>query len=72
MHITLSLDIYFWTEISVSACIVHFLFLEFKRIAPYLSDLNDSIIELGFKIADGTITDIDVIAEHILTCHGSM
>ena len=29
------------------------------------SDLNDSIIELGFKIADGTITDIDVIAEHI-------
>ena len=29
------------------------------------SDLNDSIIELGFKIADGTITDIEVIAEHI-------
>lgn len=29
------------------------------------SDLNDSIIELGFKIADGTITDIEVIADHI-------
>ena len=25
----------------------------------------DSIIDLGFKIADGTITDIDVIADHI-------
>ena len=29
------------------------------------SDLNDSIIELGLKIADGTITEIEVIAEHI-------
>lgn len=29
------------------------------------ADLDDSIIELGLKIADGTITDIKVIAEHI-------
>ena len=28
-------------------------------------DIEDSIIELGFKIADGTITDIDVIANRI-------
>ena len=28
-------------------------------------DIDDSIIDLGFKIADGTITDIDVIAAHI-------
>lgn len=30
-----------------------------------LSNIDDSIIELGFKIADGTITDIEMIAEHI-------
>ena len=29
------------------------------------TDIDDSIIDLGFKIADGTITDIDVIANHI-------
>ena len=31
------------------------------------SDLNidDSIIELGFKIADGTITDLEIIADHM-------
>lgn len=28
-------------------------------------DLDDSIIDLGFKIADGTITDIDVIADRM-------
>lgn len=28
-------------------------------------DIEDSIIELGFKIADGTITDLEIIADHI-------
>ena len=28
-------------------------------------NIEDSIIELGFKIADGTITDLDIIADHI-------
>ena len=28
-------------------------------------DIEDSIIELGFKIADGTITDLEIIANHI-------
>lgn len=28
-------------------------------------DINDSIIELGYEIADGSITDIEVIAERI-------
>ena len=28
-------------------------------------DMEDSIIELGFKIADGTITDLETIADHI-------
>jgi death-on-curing protein len=28
-------------------------------------DIEDSIIELGFNIADGTITDIKTIADHI-------
>ena len=28
-------------------------------------DIEDSIIDLGFKIADGTITDIDVIANRM-------
>ena len=40
------------------------LFLEFNGCTLSL-DLDDSIIDLGFKIADGTITDIDVIADHI-------
>jgi len=40
------------------------LFLEFNGCALRL-DINDSIIEIGFKIADGTITDIEVIAVHI-------
>lgn len=28
-------------------------------------DINDSLIELGYEIADGSITDIEVIAERI-------
>ena len=40
------------------------LFLEFNGCTLRL-DIDDSIIDLGFKIADGTITDIDVIADHI-------
>ena len=28
-------------------------------------DIEDSIIELGFRIADGTITDVQIIADHI-------
>ena len=41
--------------------------LRFLELNGYsrLPDIDDSIIELGFKIADGTITDIEVIAEHI-------
>lgn len=40
------------------------LFLEFNGCTLSLN-INDSIIELGLKIADGTITDIEMIAEHI-------
>ena len=40
------------------------LFLEFNGCTLRL-DLDDSIIDLGFKIADGTITDIEVIADRI-------
>ena len=40
------------------------LFLEFNGCTLDLN-IDDSIIELGLKIADGTITDIDVIADHI-------
>ncbi|MDE0427664.1 MAG: type II toxin-antitoxin system death-on-curing family toxin [Candidatus Poribacteria bacterium] len=29
------------------------------------ADIDDSIIDLGFKIADGTITDIEVIADRM-------
>ena len=29
------------------------------------NNIDDSIINLGFKIANGTITDIDTIANHI-------
>ena len=40
------------------------LFLEFNGCLLRLN-IEDSIIELGLKIADGTITDIQVIADHI-------
>ena len=40
------------------------LFLEFNGCTLRL-DIEDSIIDLGFKIADGTITNIDVIAARI-------
>ena len=40
------------------------LFLEFNGCTLRL-DLDDSIIDLGFKIADGTITNIEVIADRI-------
>jgi len=39
-------------------------FLELNGYSRRL-DIEDSIIDLGLKIADGTITDIDVIADHI-------
>ncbi len=41
--------------------------LRFLELNGYsrLANIDDSIIELGLKIADGTITDIEVIAEHI-------
>ena len=42
------------------------LFLEFNGCLLRL-DIDDSLIDLGFKIADGTITDIEVIADHIHT-----
>ena len=31
----------------------------------FQSNIEDSIIELGLKIAGGSITDIDTIANHI-------
>ena len=40
------------------------LFLEFNGCTLRL-DLDNSIIDLGLKIADGTITDIEVIADRI-------
>lgn len=40
------------------------MFLEFNGCTLRL-DIDDSIIELGFKIADGTITDIEAIAERM-------
>ncbi len=40
------------------------LFLEFNGCTLRL-DIEDLIIDLGFKIADGTITDIEVIAARI-------
>lgn len=40
------------------------LFLELNGCTLSLN-IEDSIIELGFKIADGTITDIEVIADRI-------
>ena len=39
-------------------------FLELNGYSRRL-DIEDSIVDLGFKIADGTITDIDVIADRI-------
>ena len=41
--------------------------LRFLELNGYSRRLNidDSIIDLGLKIADGTITDIDVIADRI-------
>ncbi|MDE0689340.1 MAG: type II toxin-antitoxin system death-on-curing family toxin [Candidatus Poribacteria bacterium] len=39
-------------------------FLELNGYSRHL-DIDDSIIDLGLKIADGTITDIDVIADRI-------
>ena len=39
-------------------------FLVLNGCAPHLS-IDNLIIELGFKIADGTITDLEVIADHI-------
>ena len=41
--------------------------LRFLELNGYsrLANIDDSIIDLGFKIADGTITDIKVIADHI-------
>ena len=44
------------------ACAI--LFLEFNGCA-LRPDLDDAIIELGFKIADGSVTDIATIAAHI-------
>ena len=40
------------------------LFLEFNGCTLRL-DLDDSIIEIGLKIADGSITALEVIADHI-------
>lgn len=39
-------------------------FLELNGYSRRLN-INDSIIDLGLKIADGTITDIEVIADRI-------
>ena len=43
-------------------CALWFLKLNGYSRRPNIDDL---IIDLGFKIADGTITDIDVIADHL-------
>ena len=40
------------------------LFLMLNRCS-FKDNIDDSIIELGLKIADGSITDIDTIADHI-------
>ena len=39
-------------------------FLELNGCSLRLG-IDDLIVELGLKIADGTITDIDIIAEHL-------
>ena len=43
-------------------CAIRFLELNGYSRCP---DIDDSIIDLGFKIADGTITDIEMIADRI-------
>ena len=43
-------------------CALQFLVLNNCALRP---NIDDSIITLGFKIADGSITDIRVIADHI-------
>ncbi len=43
-------------------CTLKFLDLNGCNLRP---DINDSIIKLGYEIADGTINDIAAIAEHI-------
>lgn len=43
-------------------CALLFLALNDCSFQP---NIDDSIIELGLKIADGTVTDIDAIAKHI-------
>ena len=43
-------------------CALTFLVLNGCSLQP---NIEDSIIELGFKIADGTITDLEIIAAHI-------
>lgn len=43
-------------------CAILFLTLNECTFQP---NINDSIIELGLKIADGSMIDIDVIANHI-------
>ena len=40
------------------------IFLEFNGCTLRF-DIDDAIIDLGFKIADGTITDIEVIADRM-------
>ena len=43
-------------------CALRFLILNGCELCP---DLDDTIIELGFQIADGTITDIEAIADRM-------
>ena len=43
-------------------CALTFLVLNGCSLQP---NIEDSIIELGFNIADGTITDLEIIADHI-------
>ncbi len=43
-------------------CAIAFLVLNGCSLQP---DIEDSIIELGFQIADGTITDLEIITDHI-------
>lgn len=45
-------------------CALRFLELNGYSRGP---DIEDSLIDLGFKIADGTLTEIEVIADHIQT-----
>lgn len=43
-------------------CALQFLVLNDCILRP---NINDTIIEIGLKIADGSMTDISVIADHI-------